>query len=97
MLEDVAAMTATDSIAPVHDTDEMTAVEADALQRNIDLSLQLQAACRKADLTECQRLIDMGAAAWYQDENTGWTALHHAAGVSIDLSCLRPRSNFCFT
>ena len=90
MFEDVAATT-DDSESAAHGTDEMTAVEADALQRNIDLSLQLQAACRKADLTECRRLIDEGAAAWYQDENTGWTALHHAAGVSIDLSCLRPR------
>ena len=83
MESDFATTMATDSIAPVHDTDEMTAIEADALQRNVDLSLQLQAACRKADLTECQRLIDEGAAAWYQDESTGWTALHHAAGASM--------------
>lgn len=59
--------------------DEEAAQAELRLQANIELSLKLQEACRDGDVGRAKQLLEQGAAAWYQDE-TGWTALHFAAG-----------------
>jgi len=54
---------------------------ADALEESLQLALELHSACSKGDLEKCKTLIDKGALAWQQDAQTGWSALHYAAGV----------------
>lgn len=62
---------ATNSPMVVHDSDEEMEKAAQ----------QLRAACSHGDLEKCKQLIDgQGALPWHQDSQTGWTALHHAAG-----------------
>lgn len=54
----------------------------DALDESLKLTLELHSVCSMGDLEKCKTLIDKGALAWQQDAQTGWTALHYAAGVS---------------
>lgn len=62
---------------------------AHALEESMQLVLKLHAACSYGDLEKCKTLIDEGALAWQQDAQTGWTALHYAAG-GFRLSILSP-------
>lgn len=74
---------------------EMTG-DDDALEESLQLALVLQPACSAGQLEKCKELIDMGALPWQQDPQTGWSALHCAAGelnlalclMLADLMCL---------
>lgn len=61
----------------------MTTLEdaTDVLEESLKLARELHSACSQGDLEKCKSLIDTGALAWQQDAQTGWTALHYAAGM----------------
>ena len=67
---------------------ELPREEDDSLAQNIALSLELHAllaaspAASSSLVEKVKDLLDRGAAAWVQDEQ-GWSALHHAAGIAL--------------
>lgn len=63
-------------------------VDDDALEESLQLALVLQQACSAGQLEKCKELIDKGALPWQQDPQTGWSALHYAAGESGSVLCL---------
>ena len=50
-------------------------------EESLRLASELHQACSAGQLEKSKELIEKGALAWQQDPNTGWSALHYAAGV----------------
>lgn len=71
-----------------NDTIPLDMNDDDALEESLQLALVLLQACSAGQLEKCKELIDKGALPWQQDLQTGWSALHCAAGESGLLLCL---------